>query len=340
MNSLRPSGSGPEQVLHLWASKRAHIGSMKATSNADRRDAPATKMVKLFWFGSLRAGLIIAALTATPVATTAQEGLALDISTGGAVAQGDAAVLELRCRCEPSAVSASGDLLGATLELVRGPEGAWRGLIGVDVLTAPGLYSLSITVARPGAAPFTATHPLEIAAKAFSTRELTVEPRFVEPPPDEQERLTREAVRLNALYRTVTPRSPLGPMREPLASDVTGVFGSRSVFNGQPRNPHAGVDFRGDVGTPIGAPAAGTVVMAEDLYFTGQTVVIDHGGAMYSILAHMSAIEAHVGHEVQPGDIVGAVGATGRVTGPHLHWSIRLLGARVDPLSVLRLLGQ
>jgi murein DD-endopeptidase MepM/ murein hydrolase activator NlpD len=117
------------------------------------------------------------------------------------------------------------------------------------------------------------------------------------------------------------------------------VFGSRSVFNGQPRNPHAGVDFRGGVGTPIAAPGAGTVAMAEDLYFTGQTVVIDHGGAMHSILAHMSEIRVREGQQVEPGDIVGFVGATGRVTGPHLHWSIRLLGARVDPLSVLRALA-
>ena len=287
---------------------------------------------------SLRAGLALAALCATPA--IAQNGPALAVTTGGPVAQGDAAVLEVRCRCEPSAVSVSGELLGAALELVREPDGAWRGLIGVDVLTAPGAYRLAITVERAGVAPFAAVHALEVVTKPFPTRQLTVEPRFVEPPPDELERLTREAVRLNAVYRTVTPRSPLGPMREPLASDVTGVFGSRSVFNGQPRNPHAGVDFRGGVGTPIAAPAAGTVVMAEDLYFTGQTVVIDHGGAMYSILAHMSEIGAIVGQEVAPGDVVGSVGATGRVTGPHLHWSIRLLGARVDPLSVLRLLGQ
>ena len=225
-------------------------------------------------------------------------------------------------------------------EITVRADGTWRNMIGIDVLTEPGAYPLSILVERPGGAWTEVVHSIEVSAKVFPTRELTVEPRFVEPPRDVQDRITREAVRLNRLYRTVTPRSPLAPMRVPIPSVVTGVFGSRSVFNGQPRNPHAGIDFRGGVGTPIGSPAGGTIVMVEDLYFTGKTVVIDHGGAMYSILAHMSATEVRVGQEVRPGNIVGAVGATGRVTGPHLHWSIRLLGARVDPLSVLRLLEE
>jgi murein DD-endopeptidase MepM/ murein hydrolase activator NlpD len=231
------------------------------------------------------------------------------------------------------------NLLNAELTLSQEEDGVWLGLIGVDVLTTPGTYFLSLTIERPGTTPLTARHPLEVIAKVFPTRQLTVEPRFVEPPPDEQARLTREYVRLNKLYETVTPRSPLNSMRQPITSDVTSIFGSRSVFNGQARSPHAGIDFRGGVGTPIEAPAGGTVVVAEDLYFTGQTVVIDHGGGMYSILAHMSEIRVRKDQQVEPGHVVGAVGATGRVTGPHLHWSIRLLGARVDPLSVLRVLN-
>jgi murein DD-endopeptidase MepM/ murein hydrolase activator NlpD len=116
-------------------------------------------------------------------------------------------------------------------------------------------------------------------------------------------------------------------------------FGSRSIFNGQPRAPHAGADFRGATGTPIPAPAAGQVVLAESLFFTGNTVVIDHGEGLYSLLAHLSRIDVAPGQTLVRGDVVGLLGATGRVTGPHLHWTIRLNGARVDPLRVVALLA-
>jgi hypothetical protein len=285
------------------------------------------------------ASLLILGIALAVPAPTAAQTPDIRISTGGAVAQGDAALLTVDCACDAEAVRVTSPLFDATLDLQRADGGTWRGLIGVDVFAAPGRHPLTLTLVRAGSAPVTVAREVMVVTKDFPTRTLTVEPRFVDPPPAEVERLTAEAVRLNRLYDTVSTRSPLVPMREPLASAVTGVFGSHSVFNGQPRNPHAGVDFRGGVGTPIAAPAAGTVVMAEDLYFTGQTVVIDHGGGVYSILAHMSEIHAQVGQPVGLGDLVGLVGDTGRVTGPHLHWSIRLLGNRVDPLSVVRVLG-
>ena len=278
---------------------------------------------------------VLAGVLATGAAAQAP---VIRVSAGGPVAQGDAAILTIDCACEADGVTVESPLFRGRLSLARGDDGAWRGVVGVDVFTAPGSHPLRVTMTREGTAPLTHAAALEVVAKDFPTRTLTVEPRFVEPPPAETARLTAEAVRLSALYATVTPRAPVGVMLTPLQSDVTGVFGSHSVFNGQPRSPHAGVDFRGGVGTPITAPAAGTVAMAEDLYFTGQTVVIDHGGGMYSILAHMSEIRARVDQVVAPGDLVGLVGATGRVTGPHLHWSIRLLGNRVDPLSVVRVL--
>lgn len=115
--------------------------------------------------------------------------------------------------------------------------------------------------------------------------------------------------------------------------------GNRSVFNGEPRAPHAGEDFRGTTGTPVRAPGGGRVVLAEDLFFTGQTVVIDRGLGLYSLLSHLSRIDVTPGQQVTRGNTVGLLGATGRVTGPHLHWTVRLGGARVDPLRVLALLA-
>ena len=116
-------------------------------------------------------------------------------------------------------------------------------------------------------------------------------------------------------------------------------FGTRSIFNGEPRAPHAGVDYRGAVGTPISAPGAGRVVLAEPLFFTGDTVIVDHGLGLYSLLAHLSRIDVAAGQTVERGERVGLLGATGRVTGPHLHWTVRLGAARVDPLRLLALLA-
>jgi len=118
---------------------------------------------------------------------------------------------------------------------------------------------------------------------------------------------------------------------------VSGGFGTRSVFNGQPRSPHSGVDFGSKAGTPVVAPAGGVVTLAEPLFFTGSTVVIDHGLGLYSLLAHLSTFAVKEGERVRRGQVVGFAGATGRVTGPHLHWSVRLNGARVDPLSLIAL---
>jgi murein DD-endopeptidase MepM/ murein hydrolase activator NlpD len=106
------------------------------------------------------------------------------------------------------------------------------------------------------------------------------------------------------------------------------------------RNPHSGADFPSPAGTPIAAPSAGRVVLARDLYFSGNTVILDHGLGLFSLLAHMSVVDVREGDLVPSGKVVGNVGATGRVTGPHLHWAVRLNGARVDPMAVLALLGR
>ena len=139
-------------------------------------------------------------------------------------------------------------------------------------------------------------------------------------------------------FKTTTGQSLPGRFEAPVAAAPQDTFGARSVYNGQSRSPHAGVDFRAPSGTPIGSPAAAVVVLADD-FFTGRTVALDHGLGLISVLAHLSKIAVRVGDAVKPGDVVGEVGATGRATGPHLHWSVRLNGARVDPMSLIAVLG-
>jgi murein DD-endopeptidase MepM/ murein hydrolase activator NlpD len=127
--------------------------------------------------------------------------------------------------------------------------------------------------------------------------------------------------------------------RRPVPHQANSRFGTRSVFNGEPRSAHAGTDFLSPAGTPVHAPNAGRIVAARELFFAGRTVMIDHGAGLFSQLAHLSRIDVREGEMVRPGQVVGLVGATGRVTGAHLHWAVRVSGARVDALSVLALLG-
>ena len=174
----------------------------------------------------------------------------------------------------------------------------------------------------------------------FPTRRLTVDPAFVSPPPSARERIAREAALMTDTWRHPSAdRLWRDTFVAPVDDAANSAFGTRSVFNGTPRNPHSGADFMSPAGRPIRAPNAGRIAIARDLYFSGNTVVIDHGLGLFSLLAHLSAFDVHEGDRVAAGDIIGRVGATGRVTGPHLHWAVRASGARIDPLSLLFVLG-
>jgi murein DD-endopeptidase MepM/ murein hydrolase activator NlpD len=169
---------------------------------------------------------------------------------------------------------------------------------------------------------------------------LSVDEAFVNPPAGTEARIQQEAAALQRIWKTsAAERLWTGPFVRPVPGEAVSRFGTRSIFNGQPRNPHSGADFMSPSGTPIHAPNGGRVMLARDLYFSGNTVVIDHGLGVFSLLAHLSAIDVHEGDIVDADQIVGRVGATGRVTGAHLHWAVRIGDARVDPLSVLALLG-
>ena len=141
---------------------------------------------------------------------------------------------------------------------------------------------------------------------------------------------------MRAIFDALSPRRYwLGAFHVPVPGPPISEFGKRSIYNGKPRSPHAGTDFQGATGTPVQAPNAGRVVLAADLYYSGNTVILDHGLGLYSYFGHLSAFSVREGDQLSTGDVVGKVGATGLVTGPHLHWSVRLVGTRVDPLSLI-----
>ena len=221
------------------------------------------------------------------------------------------------------------------VEPYRVDDRVWRALVGIDLDVKPGTYAVTVD---GGVAH--ATYDLVVVKRAFRTRRLTVDEAFVTPPASEEERIAREARLLDGLWRSPAPTRLWNvPFVRPVPGAANSAFGTRSVFNGKPRNAHGGADFLSGTGTPIHAPNAGRVVLARDLYYSGNTVVIDHGLGLFSMLAHLSAIDVHEGDRVTTNQLVGLVGATGRVTGPHLHWAVRAGGARVDPLSILQLLG-
>lgn len=216
---------------------------------------------------------------------------------------------------------------------------AWRALVGIDLDVKPGTYAVTVD-AGTAAAPSHGVYDLVVKRRVFRTRRLTVDEALVTPPPSEQERIDREAKLLAGVWRAPSAeRLWTDPFVRPVPHEANSAFGTRSIFNGKARNPHGGADFLSPGGTPIHAPNAGRIVVARPLYFSGNTVVIDHGLGLFSMLAHLSAIQVQEGDRVGAGEIVGLVGATGRVTGPHLHWAVRASGARVDPLAVLALLG-
>ncbi len=166
----------------------------------------------------------------------------------------------------------------------------------------------------------------------YAVQELEVEEKYVAPPADQLRRIAREKKAVAALFRIETQRRFALPLAPPLAPlPEAGRFGARRVFNGERRSPHSGADFRATAGTSVLAVGAGRVVLAGDHYFAGKSVYVDHGDGLISMSFHLSEILVEVGQELSAGDAVGRVGATGRVTGPHLHFGFRWHGARVDP---------
>ncbi len=182
---------------------------------------------------------------------------------------------------------------------------------------------------------------IPVLRRGYPVQRLKVDPRYVTPPAGVLERIKQDRARMRAVLASSSPvkRWTL-PMERPVPGEVTSLYGLRRVFNGQERNPHKGIDFDAKTGDPVAACDAGTVVLAEEQYYGGNTVVIDHGLYVFSIYLHLSAMHVAVGDTVGRGQIIGLIGGTGRVTGPHLHLSLSVLGESVNAAKVLEGMGQ
>ena len=278
------------------------------------------------------------AMAKDPGACTA--GTTLRLSAPEA-SQGSLLLIELKS-AKPLA-GVQGDWGGRTVPMWREgtDEAKRRGLLGVDLEKAPGEYELKITGETASGEKMSCSVKVPVRQGRFATERLQVGKEFVEPSPEQVKRANEERQKLRDIFDSVTPeRLWDGPFRIPLDGVTTGSnFGKRRILNGNPGSPHGGADLPGVTGTTVHAAQRGKVALAEELFFSGNTVVLDHGLGIYTFYGHLSEIDVKVGDVLEAGALLGKVGATGRVTGPHLHWGLTVGRARVNPLLLVKLLG-
>jgi murein DD-endopeptidase MepM/ murein hydrolase activator NlpD len=260
--------------------------------------------------------------------------------------QGSLLLLELRSATQPVAeIKATWDSREIPFWQEPKPDekspDIWRALLGVDLEQKPENYSLTLAAKTESAEEISCSATIDVKEGKFATESLKVAPNFVEPNPEQLARAEAEGQRLRTIFATITPeRLWNGSFHYPLTGVTTGGnFGKRRILNGKAHSPHSGVDFPAPAGTPVYAAQRGRVVIAEPLYFSGNTVVLDHGLGLYTLYAHFESISVQPGDLVDAGALLGKVGATGRVTGPHLHWGATVNRARTNPLQLISLLA-
>ncbi|MCM2304856.1 MAG: M23 family metallopeptidase [Elusimicrobia bacterium] len=231
----------------------------------------------------------------------------------------------------------SASLNGRALDFFPGPStGTWLAFAGLDLDVSTGPAALEASLRAPGGRTVRSSETLHVVDAGFPVAALSVQQKFVTPDKNDSERAEAESARLHKLFaRTEEKRLFEGRFDSPIPGAPTARFGERRVFNGQPRAPHSGMDLKAKAGVPVRAPAAGKVLLADPLFFAGKTVILDHGLGITTQYAHLSKFLVKPGDTVKKGQVIGKVGATGRVTGPHLHWALKFKDARLDPYSLV-----
>ncbi|SDH80886.1 Murein DD-endopeptidase MepM and murein hydrolase activator NlpD, contain LysM domain [Pseudomonas flavescens] len=200
----------------------------------------------------------------------------------------------------------------------------WIAIVGIALSVKPGAQQIESSGQRLS---------FQVGSKHYVEQRITLKnQQQVNPDAKNLARIERELAEQTRAYRQFSPRQPSNLLFDkPVSGPLSSPFGLRRFFNGEERNPHSGLDFAANRGTPIKAPAAGKVILLGDYFFNGKTVFVDHGQGLISMFCHLSEIGVKVGDELPRGGVLGKVGATGRATGPHLHWNVSLNDARVDP---------
>ena len=247
---------------------------------------------------------------------------------------------------EPAAPG-PGDIMVVTVKNATGTiEGTFNGnkiyfnpstdsskaIVAVDYFTEPGKYELVVS-----AAGVVLKQTVEVVKKEYEVQRLTLPKDMVELSPENEARVEREQKRMSAIWPHENGRTWRGDFINPLEGEIITTFGVRRIINNVPKSPHTGIDVAGEKGDKILAPNSGVVALVDRQFFAGNAVVLDHGQGIYTMFFHLSKVLVKKGQKVRKGDVIALVGATGRATGPHLHWGVRIQGARVDPLELVHL---
>lgn len=240
-----------------------------------------------------------------------------------------------------------GDIMVVTVKNAAGPiegtfnnnriyfnpvNGSTKAIVAVDYFTEPGKYELVVS-----ATGTVIKQTVEVVKKEYTVQKLKLPKHMVELSPENEARAEREQKRMAAIWPHENGRSWTGDFINPLEGEIITPFGVRRLINNIPKSPHTGIDVAGEKGDKIVAPNSGVVALVDKQFFAGRAVVLDHGQGIYTMFFHCSKVLVKKGQKVKKGDVVALVGATGRATGPHLHWGVRIQGARVDPLELIHL---
>jgi murein DD-endopeptidase MepM/ murein hydrolase activator NlpD len=291
-------------------------------------------------YSLLRSSHIIPVLPMVCTIVIALSGSAAAVSLSSAdVANGQVTVLEINLHdLDPAATDLKARFGQNTIALFQHPvkpAGIYCGLVAVSISTAPqkGAIELEWTDSR---GRHKARIAVRIVAGNYKREALHVAPRHVMPSPQNLQRIKNEKKEIRRIYASSSDtRLWFGSFNKPLASDITSVFGTQRLFNGQLQSYHRGTDFRARTGTPVYASNFGIVRLAKNLFYSGNIVIVDHGKGIFTNYAHLSKIQVVAGQHITRGTQIGLSGATGRVSGPHLHWGVKIDKAYVDPLQFL-----
>ena len=260
------------------------------------------------------------------------------------VANGQVTTLEINLRdLDPTATDLRAFFGQNTIALFQHPvkpDGVYCGLVGIPISTAPQKASIELewTDSRRRRK---ARIAVNIVAGNYKKESLKVAPRHVKPSPKDLQRIKAEKKEIRRIYaNSNNTRLWYGSFKKPLASGITSVFGTQRLFNGELQSYHRGTDLRAKTGTPVYASNSGIVRLAKNLFYSGNIVIVDHGKGIFTNYAHLSKIQVRAGQHIARGEQIGLSGATGRVSGPHLHWGVKINGAYVNPMQFMAVVSE
>ena len=261
---------------------------------------------------------------------------AAEVETGGIL------IVRIDCRRMPASarepVVSFGDQATFLFPHPAEAKGVYAGIVGIALAARPGPAALKVEWSD-GAQRRSTSADFVIRHGSYGEETLKVDPRHVRPSPQDLERIRREQAELTQVYASGSRfRLWRGVFQVPVPGEMNGPFGTRRLFNGELQSQHTGVDFRAQTGDPIHAAGAGVVRLAKDLFYSGNAVILDHGAGVFTSYSHLSRMEVAVGQKIEKGKLVGLAGATGRATGPHLHWGVKVNSVNVNPLTFIQVM--